>query len=36
MLLDDGFDQGDTQDMAHDMSETVKQDLLDSGFFIKG
>ena len=35
MFLDDGFGSGDTQDLALDMSEAVKQDLLDSGFIPK-
>ena len=35
MFLDDGFGSGDTQSLAQDMSQAVKQDLLDSGFIPK-
>ena len=35
MFLDDGFGTGDTQSLAQDMSQAVKQDLLDSGFILK-
>ena len=35
MFLDDGLGTGDTQSLAKDVSQAVKQELLDSGFIPK-